>query len=174
MLDLGTLLTDDPDVLLNYVEGMRVDTTAENKIVPFAVEAAWATSRWHTLSTYAGRFHGDVLEDFNVSLAKLFGALRLGKAGEQAFTTTLEGMRNKIASAMTFSATSSLQACHEMMLRCHVLTDLEIIAGTRDAEGPAHQEVLTSLNRRLEILGAYVNDKQYVLGIRRAAMEISR
>lgn len=153
---------------------MRLDATTENKIVPFAVEAAWATSRWDTLATYAGRFHGDVLEDFNVSLAELLGALRRGEAGKQTFAATLQGMRDKIASAMTFSSTSSLQACHDLVLKSHVLTDLEIIAGNRQSEGPDHNEVLTSLNRRLEILGPYVGDKQYVLGVRRAAMEISR
>ena len=75
----------------------------------FAVEAAWATSRWDTLATYAGRFHGDVLEDFNVSLAELLGALRRGEAGKQTFAATLQGMRDKIASAMTFVRRASLR-----------------------------------------------------------------
>lgn len=164
-----------PDVLLNYVEGMHVDATSENRIVPFAVEAAWATSRWDTLSKWASRFHGDPLEDFNVSIAQLFEQLRRDQSPGEAFAQTMQSMREKIAAAMTYSATSSLQACHDLMLRCHVLTDLEIIAETKQREGPApHQDVLAKLSRRLEVLGAYVNDKQYLLGIRRAAMELSR
>nr|XP_036588838.1 protein kinase Rad3 (phosphatidylinositol 3) [Colletotrichum truncatum]KAF6800480.1 protein kinase Rad3 (phosphatidylinositol 3) [Colletotrichum truncatum] len=162
------------DVLLNYVEGMQTDPSTENKIVPYAVEAAWATRRWDTLSKYTGRFHGSPLEDFNVSVARLFNYLRQGGGEGGDFPQMLQSMRDKIASAMTYSATSSLQACHELRLRCHVLTDLEIIAGTQAAEDGARQEVLTTLDRRLEVLGAYVNDKQYLLGIRRAAMEISR
>ncbi|GKT69679.1 protein kinase Rad3 [Colletotrichum tofieldiae] len=162
------------DVLLNYVEGMRTDPSTENKIVPYAVEAAWATRRWDTLSKYTNRFHGSPLEDFNVSIAKLFDALQQRGANSDTFPQMLQSMREKIASAMTHSATSSLQACHDLRLRCHVLTDLEIIAGTQASESEAHQEVLTMLNRRLEVLGAYVSDKQYLLGIRRAAMEISR
>ncbi|KAK1971971.1 phosphatidylinositol 3 [Colletotrichum sublineola] len=162
------------DVLLNYVEGMRTDPSTENKIVPYAVEAAWATRRWDTLSKYTSRFHGSPLEDFNVSIAKLFSALHQKGGDSETFPQMLQSMREKIASAMTHSATSSLQACHDLRLRCHVLTDLEIIAGTPASENEAHQEVLTVLNRRLEVLGAYVSDKQYLLGIRRAAMELSR
>ncbi|OHE96626.1 phosphatidylinositol 3 [Colletotrichum orchidophilum] len=162
------------DVLLNYVEGMRTEPSTENRIVPYAVEAAWATRRWDTLTKYTSRFHGSHLEDFNVSIAKLFNALRQREAGSDTFPQMLQSMREKIASAMTHAATSSLQACHDLRLRCHVLTDLEIIAGTQASEGEAHQEVLTMLNRRLEVLGAYVGDKQYLLGIRRAAMELSR
>lgn len=60
------------------------------------------------------------------------------------------------------------------MLRCHVLADLEIIAGDCKKEESDQQEIMTMLSRRLEVVGAYVNDKQYVLGIRRAAMELMR
>ncbi|KAF9871571.1 hypothetical protein CkaCkLH20_10982 [Colletotrichum karsti] len=162
------------DVLLNYVEGMHTDPSMENKIVPYAVEAAWATRRWEALSKYSGRFHGSPLEDFNVSVAQLFSSLQQGGVEGSSFPQMLQSMREKIASAMTYSATSSLQACHDLRLRCHVLTDLEIIAGAQVADDEARQEVLTMLNRRLEVLGAYVNDKQYLLGIRRAAMELSR
>ncbi|CRK27237.1 hypothetical protein BN1723_003426 [Verticillium longisporum] len=162
------------DVLLNHVEGMHLDVTSENRIVPFAVEAAWATSRWDTLSKYAGRFHGDFMEDFNVGIAKLFDSMRQGKSTRTKFTETLDLMRKKIASGLTYTATSSLQASHELMLRCHILTDIELITQEREVDGPQHQATLKLLERRLEVLGAYVYDKQYVLSIRRAAMQLSQ
>jgi serine/threonine-protein kinase ATR len=59
------------------------------------------------------------------------------------------------------------------MLKFHVLTELEMIAGT-DSPDIGREKVLESLNRRLEVVGAYLNDKQYLLGIRRAAMQLSR
>lgn len=66
------------------------------------------------------------------------------------------------------------------MLKLHVLAELEMIAGT-DLDSHRHEaaetnrgRVLETLNNRLEVLGAYLNDKQYILGIRRAAMQISR
>ena len=83
-------------------------------------------------------------------------------------------LRERVGSSMTFSATASLSTCHEPMLKCHVLTDLELIAGINN-DGTQHlQETLKTLNRRLEVLGSYVSDKQYILGIRRAAMEVMR
>jgi hypothetical protein len=48
-----------------------------------------------------------------------------------------------------------------------------VIAGTTN-QGVERLNILESLNRRLEVLGAYLNDKQYLLGIRRAAMQLSR
>ncbi|KAM0577666.1 hypothetical protein ACHAO2_005001 [Verticillium nonalfalfae] len=175
-VDLLTCLqqSGQHDVLLNHVEGMHLDVTSENRIVPFAVEAAWATSRWDTLSKYAGRFHGDFMEDFNVGIARLFDSMRQGNSTRTKFTETLDLMRKKIASGLTYTATSSLQASHELMLRCHILTDIELITQEREVDGPQHQATLKLLERRLEVLGAYVYDKQYLLSIRRAAMQLSQ
>ena len=60
------------------------------------------------------------------------------------------------------------------MLKFHVLVELEMIAGTDSAGDIERIQILESLNRRLEVIGAYLNDKQYLLGIRRAAMQLSR
>jgi serine/threonine-protein kinase ATR len=60
------------------------------------------------------------------------------------------------------------------MLRLHVLTELEMIAGTAKDSSTELTNILETLNRRLEVIGAYLNDKQYLLGIRRAAMQLSR
>lgn len=114
------------------------------------------------------------MEDFNVGIAKLFDSMRQGKSTRTKFTETLDLMRKKIASGLTYTATSSLQASHELMLRCHILTDIELITQEREVDGPQHQATLKLLERRLEVLGAYVYDKQYVLSIRRAAMQLSQ
>lgn len=60
------------------------------------------------------------------------------------------------------------------MLKFHVLTELEMIAGTAKDASTERTNILESLSRRLEVIGAYLNDKQYLLGIRRAAMQLSR
>ncbi|KAG7128394.1 Protein kinase rad3 like protein [Verticillium longisporum] len=100
--------------------------------------------------------------------------MRQGKPARTKFTETLDLMRKKIASGLTYTATSSLQASHELMLRCHILTDIELITREREVDGPQHQATLKLLERRLEVLGAYVYDKQYLLSIRRAAMQLSQ
>jgi serine/threonine-protein kinase ATR len=150
---------------------MHTEPTTENRIIPFAVEAAWATGRWNAMKKFSDRFHGNSFEDFNVSLACLFGDMRTGWT-PTTFDKNIRLMREKLAASMTLSATSSLSSCHDIMLRCHVLAELEILVNAQSREGQDHLQTLATLNRRLEVLGAYVNDKQYLLGIRRAAMQL--
>ncbi|KAK7408849.1 serine/threonine-protein kinase M1 [Neonectria punicea] len=161
------------DVLLNHVEGMHTDPSTDNKIIPFAVEAAWVTGRWPSLAKFTKRFHGDAIQDFNVSLATIFNNLHENR-GSPEFLETIRNMREKISSSMNTSATASFQACHDHLLKCHVLTDLQIILEAKAGNEVAHRKTMTLLDRRLEVVGAYVNDKQYLLGIRRAAMELAR
>lgn len=158
-------------MLLNYVEGIEKHTVASNinRIVPYAVEAAWTTGRWQTMQRFLNKYQGDLSEDFNVSIAQAL--LYLQRRLTKEFFQTMKTIRGRVASSMTSSATASLHACHEPILRAHVLTDLELIAG---GNHDGDQDILKSLGRRLEVLGSYVNDKQYVLSIRRAAMELSR
>ncbi|KAJ9155587.1 Protein kinase rad3 [Pleurostoma richardsiae] len=173
-LDLLTCLKESGqyDVLLNYVEGIKTTPFSVNKVVPFAVEASWATGRWRTLEKYLSSCNpGTVSEVFNLGVGSALLCLQQGR--ERDFFNKIQDLREKVASSMTWSATDSLQACHDAMLKCHVLTDLEIIA-SRQKDSDNQQETLTLLERRLEVLGAYVSDKQYVLGIRRAAMELLR
>ncbi|AEO65689.1 uncharacterized protein THITE_119498 [Thermothielavioides terrestris NRRL 8126] len=159
------------DVLLNYVEGMTVNTV--NRIAPFAVEASWATGRWQTLEKYLRLYNaGDVSEVFNLGVGQALLCLKDGNV--EKFKEHIQMLRDKVAGSMTYSATSSLRACHDAMLKCHVLSDLEMIANENLKGDGDQQGVLAALDRRLEVLGAYVSDKQYLLGIRRAAMELMR
>ncbi|KAI1263882.1 phosphatidylinositol 3 [Xylariaceae sp. FL1019] len=175
-IDLLTCLKESGqhDVLLNYVEGIEKHTALNtiNRVIPYAVEAAWSTARWETMQKFVNKYQGDPTEDFNVSIAQALLYLRKGWA--KGFLEVVKTMRNRVGASLTPAATTSIAACHEPMLRAHVLTDLELIAGI-GSEGDQHpQEVLKSLERRIEVLGSYVNDKQFVLGIRRAAMELLR
>lgn len=160
-------------MLLNQVSGVNVNGATINKIAPFAVEAAWATGRWETLQKYLNSYNaGDILENFNLGVGSALLALKRGQT--EGFASQIQELKEITASSMSLSATASLQAAHDAMLKCHVLADLDIIAGDHKKENGSQQETMTLLNRRLEMLGAYVNDKQYVLGIRRAAMELMR
>ncbi len=167
-------LTLGSDVLFNYVEGIEKHTAAThiNRIVPYAVEASWATGRWETMRKFIEKYQGDRTENFNVSIAQAL--LYLQQGWSKSFVDEMKILRERVGSSMTYSTTSSLQTCHEAMLKCHVLTDLELIAGINDDGVQPIEETLKTLNRRLEVLGSYVNDKQYILGIRRAAMERMR
>ncbi|KAH7316595.1 hypothetical protein B0I35DRAFT_354216 [Stachybotrys elegans] len=161
------------DVLLNHVGGMRTDVSGDNKIMPYAVEAAWVTGRWETLSRFTNRFPGDKLDDFNISLAALFDGLR-GAKNPSSLLEMIQEMRGKIASSMNHSTTVSLQAAHEALLKCHALTDLEIILEAKTTDDDERRKTMGLLEGRLAVIGAQFSDKQYLLGIQRAMMELNR
>lgn len=150
---------------------MHTATKTVSKLLPFATEASWATGRWKALEKYIKLATGGTGEDFNISVGRAL--LALHKNETEQFKTSVRSLREQIACSLSMSTIPSLSACHDDMLKFHVLTELEMIAGTDD-EGIGREKVLESLNRRLEVVGAYLNDKQYLLGIRRAAMQLSR
>ncbi|KAK4162009.1 hypothetical protein QBC43DRAFT_216438 [Cladorrhinum sp. PSN259] len=173
--DLLTCLKESGqhDVLLNYVEGMKKTPLTINRILPFAVEASWATGRWETLDKYLQLYNAeDASEVFNLGVGQALLCLKNGDV--ERFREYIRMVREKVAGSMTYSATSSLRACHDAMLRCHVLSELEMIVNAEDEGESGQQGLLRALDRRLEVLGAYVGDKQHLLGVRRAAMELMR
>lgn len=161
-----------PDVLLNYVEGMHTATHNVSSLLPFATEASWATGRWIALEKYTSLVPKSPGEDFNVSIGR--SLLALYKKDTELFTSTIQSLREQIACSLSSATTSSIGACHDTFLKFHVLTELEMIAGTTKDTSNERANILESLSRRLEVLGAYLNNKQYLLGIRRAAMQLSR
>lgn len=152
---------------------MHTDAFSDNKIMPFAVEAAWVTGRWESLTKFTKRFQGTAVPEFNISVATLFESLHR-RCGNKAFSAAVREMRENIASSMTASSTVSFQAAHDILLKCHVLTDLEMIVGAKSAHEDERSKVMARLDGRLDVVGAYFNDKQYILGVRRATMELIR
>jgi serine/threonine-protein kinase ATR len=151
---------------------MKGSQSAVNRIVPFAVEASWATGRWSTLQKYLGAYTGGEVSDvFNLGVASAL--LCLHGSDDVGFRSQINLLREKIGATLSYSTTTSLQASHEARLHCHVLSELELIAGApeRPDEESNHHDLMIALERRLEVIGAFVGDKQYLLGIRRAAME---
>lgn len=174
-LDLLTCLEESGqyDNLLSFAEGIDKTPSTLSKVMPFVLEASWATGRWQIMEKYLRSFtEGDVTDIFNLGIADALLCLKEGD-GER-LEQLLQAMRDKVAGSMTFSATTSFRTCHDVMLKCHVLADLEMIANAEPVEGEGHEPLMKALERRLEVLGAYVGDKQYVLGVRRAAMELMR
>jgi serine/threonine-protein kinase ATR len=157
------------DALLNYIEGMHRSGPAISKLLPFATEASWATGRWDTLQKYISQAPPEIGGDFNVSIGRTL--LAIHRKNFEDFSSTIGILREQIACSLSLSTTSSLNVCRESMLKLHVLTELEMIADPNDRN---RKDILLSLDRRLEAIGAYLNDKQYLLGIRRAAMQLTR
>lgn len=170
----GTDTDTFTDVLLNCVEGMRLQQETQAKIIPFAVEAAWATGRWETLAKYLdlSKSSDAAYVDFDVAIGEVFRDLQRGRVDN--LLPAIKSIRERIAASMGLTETASLQACHDIMLRCHVLADLELVISTQACEGQDNRKVMSILQRRLSVLGSHVEDKQYLLSIQRAAIELRR
>lgn len=116
------------------------------------------------------QFPGSSLE-FNIGVGKALLALRHKNSDE--FKQNVESLRGAIARSLSPTATASLQAAHEHIVKLHTLYELEAVSGMSTHTPPDREHLLENLDRRLDILGAYISDKQYLLGVRRAAMQLS-
>ncbi|KAI9721086.1 MAG: hypothetical protein M1812_002567 [Candelaria pacifica] len=159
------------EVLLNQVEGLRRSQTTIQKLLPFAVESAWVTGKWNSLVEYMGLVTGTIGADFNIGIGRALLAMQ--KQDLAQLTTVIEELRNNIARNLSNTTTASFQACHDTMLKFHVLTDLESIGRVSSTGHLDRPALLESLNSRLGILGSYLTEKQYLLGVRRAAFQLS-
>lgn len=111
-------------------------------------------------------------DDFNIKIGQALLELHNNTDNMTTFKSMVGSTRKHIACSLSAPMTSSLGTCHDTMLKLHVLSELEMIAGT-DSETTIERPIIVeSLSRRLEVIGAYLNDKQYLLGIRRAAMKL--
>lgn len=72
---------------------------------------------------------------------------------------------------MTSNSTLSLQSCHDELLQLHALSEIEVIVGADEQTSKA--KLMDTLDHRLDLLGVYISEKQYLLGLRRAAMALS-
>lgn len=140
--------------------------------LPFAVEASWTTGKWPKLKKYLMQSTASLDGDFNVGVGRALLALSQNEV--HRFSDILGILRHNIAKSLSPTNTTSLQACHDFLLQLHVLTDIEAISGVRSNDATEKPSLIVSLKQRLEVLGAFLPDKQYLLGLRRATMQISR
>jgi serine/threonine-protein kinase ATR len=108
-------------------------------------------------------------QDFNAGIARSLVALR--DNNKDLFGSELLELRSSISRSFSPATTVSLSNAHSHMLKLHVLYEMEILSGFNHVPLP---DILQCLDRRLDIIGSFTEDKQYVLGIRRAVLELSK
>jgi serine/threonine-protein kinase ATR len=165
----------DPDSILNYVDGFHASNSLSSSTLPFAAEAAWSAGKWAQLERILGYSPAPEkisILDFNVGVGRALLALQ--RKDGPAFNAIVAALREALAGGLTPSTTSSIQACHDHLVKLHALYELEAVSGMNSTMPPNREAILENLDRRLDIIGAYTSDKQYLLGVRRAAMSLSR
>ena len=110
--------------------------------------------------------------DFNVGVGRALLALAEDNIGE--FALVLDQLRRNVARGLSTTNTTSLQGCHDSLLKFHALAEIEMIGGAGDIDKHKKSSLVSSMDRRLDVLGPFVSDKQYLLGLRRAAMQLSK
>lgn len=142
-----------------------------SRLLPLAVEASIMTAKWLKLDQYLQMCSEEDTSDFTVGIGSALNALR--QNNRTTFHDIIHNLRHTTAKSMTFNSTASLQTCHDSLLRFHVLAEIEAIIDANPDRSSGTTGILDALDRRLDVLGVYITDKQYVLGLRRAAMELS-
>ena len=159
------------DVLLNQIAGFKQSEASLSISRPFAVEASWATGKWNKMKDYMSGAAAKNASDFNIGIAAALIAFQ--EKNYERFTDWLVKLRKDAARSLSTTSVSSLQACHDTMLKFHVLTDIEVISRIKQKD-LTRVTLVESLEHRLNVLGAFSSNKQYLLGIRRAMMQLSR
>ena len=130
------------------------------------------TGNWIRLRKYIDAYSESTVGDFNIGIGSVLLALFDGH--DDVFLEKLNALRRNLAKSLSTTNTMSLQACHDVMLRLHVLTEVELISGVGSTKDIDLTTLMTILGQRLSVLGAFLPDKEYVLGLRRAAMQLTR
>ena len=159
-------------ILLNQIEGFQHSKATAVLCLPFAAESSWVTGNWIKLRKYINLYSGSTVGNFNIGIGSVLLALLDGH--DDVFLEKLEALRRNLAKSLSTTNTITLQACHDVMLRLHVLTEVELISGVGFSKEIDRPTLMTILGQRLSVLGAFLPDKQYLLGLRRAAMQLTR
>jgi serine/threonine-protein kinase ATR len=132
------------------------------------------TGKWEKMHNYLELCAQKNTADFNIGVGLALDAFRRGQRWQ--FRDIIDGLRLSVSKFLTANSVTSLQSCHDSILKLHALTEIESVAlvGTDACKNPEERSDLReSLDRRLDVLGGYISDKQYLLGLRRAAMELT-
>lgn len=110
--------------------------------------------------------------DFNVGIGRAL--LALSEDNISQFSIVLDQLRRNTARGLSATNTTSLQGCHDSLLKFHALAEIEMIGCAGYMNKNKKSSLMSLMDQRLDVLGPFVSDKQYLLGLRRAAMQLSK
>lgn len=130
------------------------------------------TGKWDKLKGYLSMSTEASNGDFNVGIGRAL--LALSEENNSQFSAILNQLRRNTARGLSTTNTTSLQGCHDSLVKFHALAEMEMIGGAGDMDKNMKSSLVSSMDQRLDVLGPFVSDKQYLLGLRRAAMQLSK
>ncbi|KAF2167045.1 hypothetical protein M409DRAFT_66135 [Zasmidium cellare ATCC 36951] len=160
--------------LLRYADSFvdsAVDDNHHRAVIdahlPMAAEACWMTGDMHGLQKRLTLQSSEDNLAFNVGIGRsLLGVVNT--EGDD-FLNEIRFLRRSITEGLSMAGTDSLHVCHGELVKLQALYELEALATANPGQAPA---TLRSLRHGLNAMGSYVQDKQYVLGIRRAVVKL--
>jgi len=158
--------------LLHRVDGMMATSAqAHTRLLPFAVEASWVTGNWTALDKYLSKSNEHTNGTYDIRMGYALSELR--KRNIDAFVEWVNSARETVASTMTESATGSIRQCHHFLVQLHALSELQSVSEVLHQPEFDAGVLTRSLESRLNLMGTYPADKQYILAVRRAALQLS-
>lgn len=169
------------DYLMESMETLyHAHSDLPNKFLSIGVEASWLASDFNKLRQWLNRIpaNSSVINSFEVNIGRALLALE----GEDyvKFRILINKAQKNISTVLESSQISSVIQIYDTIVRLHGLADFESIASidkdrmTNNGSGIiTHREMSKKLNDRLDILGSYYPQKQYLLAFRRMAMNSS-
>ncbi|THY55817.1 hypothetical protein D6C98_04012 [Aureobasidium pullulans] len=164
------------DQVLRYASYYKGNSNAGEKspLLSYMTEACWITERFDTLKETLSGLPEENQNDFNVGVGKVLLAMQ--EKDQDSTSIMINKLRNIVVKGITSVSGSSLQACHDVLLKLHIVYEIGALSGVLDV--PSTQDspsasILGVMDKRLAVVGAYITDKQYLLGIRRAVMRLS-
>lgn len=157
--------------MLNLAERWVVSLPSSSDIIlPYAAEAAWLTGKWDVLDQLLSSKPGDMSQNFDIGIGKVL--LDLRNADKDSFESGISNLRAIIMRNLSLATTTSLASAHGHLLKLHALYEVAAIGGLGSMQVD-RSKLFEQLDRRLELLGVFTDDKQYLLGLRRACMQLS-
>lgn len=157
----------------NAAQSLSIEPAPRLKLRSLLAEACWSTGRLEDLRDILDGSEEEDSSDFNIGVAKILLAMQ--QKDLTLATTTINNLRGVVAKNLNSAAVSSLQTCHDTLLRLHIVYEMGVLGGVSQVE--ATDNILpvlhSTLEKRLAVIGSYIADKQYLLGIRRAVMQVS-
>src|SRR5437762_10738837 len=132
-------------MILNQMEGMHISENSIARLSPFAVEASWATGKWTTLEKYLQRKPEPPNSDFNISVGRAL--LALHHKDYDKFSSLIDELRDNVCGGLSASTTANFQAAHDVILKLHILAEVDILSGVCSKQAPDRESLSKLMDR---------------------------